>query len=127
MQSNEIRACDICTKGLCLAGHRSFIRLRFERFGVDASLRHANQTNEAFFADGDCSLPSVADRGDKAREAAVLIDEPADLFVCETCAATQGDTLATLGQLAQVSLAERKAAAGNNDNGDHNHDSENQD
>lgn len=125
MQSDEIRPCDICTKGLCLDGHTSFLRVRFERFKIDPKLRHSTQTREAMFAGDDPQMPDLMDRSAKAPEAAELFEEPADLIVCETCATIPGDTLATLGQLAQVSLSERKAAAEAINNGDH-HDCENQ-
>lgn len=107
MNSEELRPCDICGNGHMADGAVTFHRVRFERYAVDLAAvreRHGLQliwNNRAPAA----LVEAFATREDVA----VLAYEPADLFICETCAAGESMTIATLAERAHEKLEKRKA------------------
>lgn len=113
MNVSEIRPCDLCGEGLCADGHVTFNKVQFQHYGVD---RHAvmDRVGLAHLFHGKASAQLIEVFA-PSRDVAVLITEPADLFICETCAMGDGDRRAlpvmALAEIAQAKLDERKAAA----------------
>lgn len=113
MNASEIRPCDLCGFGLCTDNHLTFHKLRFERYGVS---RHAvmDRIGLANLFHGKASAQLIEVFA-PSQDVAVLITEPTDLIICETCALGDGDRRAlpvmALAEIAQAKLDERKAAA----------------
>lgn len=106
MQASEIRRCDLCGEGLCKDNALTFHRVQLQRYIVDVEALNERAGLQLLFQ-GKASAELIEVFATKP-DVAVLLTEPADLLVCELCAAGGGRSIFELGELAQQKLEERK-------------------
>lgn len=109
MRISEIRPCSLCNQGLCKHGHLSFFRVTLQRFGLDRRAVQEAAVIELLFEGR--ARPDLVEAFSSRPEIAYLLDEPADLMVCEHCAAGMGVDDRTIHELfarAHRELKERK-------------------
>lgn len=107
MQANEIRPCDLCGKGLCEEQHITFNRVLFQRLAVDLKAVR-ERASLALLLGGQLPLELVEVFA-TTTDIAHLIHEPADLLVCESCAALRSSVIGELAEIAHDKLEARNA------------------
>lgn len=106
MQASEVRPCDLCGEGLCKEGGVTFHRVVLHRLGLDFEALQERAALHLLFQ-GKAS-PELIEVFATKPDVAVLIHEPAELLVCETCACTENVSIAALAEIAHKKLEERK-------------------
>jgi hypothetical protein len=105
MNANELRACDLCGRGLMHTGVPLFYRLTFERMAVDMKAVR-ERVGLAMLFNGSAALAEVF--APSAEVAQRLGTEADVLLVCDACALSEHTQM--IAELAEIAAHRRIAA-----------------